>query len=110
GRRLSARRLMLDLPQPGSARHQQRQLGFRAVARAIVDVDDLEAHALVEVRGDFGDKRSNVAGLVAHRNNDGNRGRPAGGWFAHLNFPSARRSWSADTGAQVRTASFMGRS
>ena len=34
---------MLDLPQPRPARHQLRQLGFGAVGRAVVDVDDLEA-------------------------------------------------------------------
>ena len=37
---------MLDLSQPGPARHQPRQFGFGAVGRAVVDVDDLEAGPL----------------------------------------------------------------
>jgi len=46
-RRLSARRIVLDLPQPRAARHQQRQFGFGFIGRAVVDIDDLEAEAQV---------------------------------------------------------------
>src|SRR6516164_5023977 len=75
---------MLDLPQPWAARHQLTQFGFRAIGRAIVDVDDLKAAVLAERRRDLVDQRGDVAGLVPHRNDDRNNWRgPACKRFAH---------------------------
>src|SRR6266853_353795 len=84
---------MLELPQPGPARHQQGQLGFGAIARTVIDVNDLEARTLVEAGSDLGDQRSNVPGLVAHWDHNGNRGRhPAGRRVAHSSpLPSEAR-------------------
>jgi len=75
---------MLDLSQPWAALHQLRQFGFRAVGRAVVDVDDLKAAILAERGRDLLDQRGDVAGLVPHWNDDGNRWRlPACKRFAH---------------------------
>src|SRR6516162_6911018 len=75
---------MLDLPQPWAARHQLTQFGFRAVGRAVVDVDDLKAAVLAERGRDLVDQGGDVAGLVPHRNDDRNSWHlPACKRFAH---------------------------
>jgi hypothetical protein len=66
---------MLDLSQPWTARHQLSQRGLRAVARAIVDVDELEIDILVERGRDLVDQRRDVIGFVAYRHDDGNSRR-----------------------------------
>src|SRR5262249_18849446 len=66
---------MLDLSQPRTARHQFGQFGFRAIGRAIVDEDNLECDIPVERRRDLVDERRDVAGFIAHRNDDGNSRR-----------------------------------
>src|SRR5262249_3842980 len=73
--RLAARDIMLDLSQPWAARHQRGQCGLRAVARAIVDVDELEIDVLGEGSGDLVDERRDVVGFVAYRHDHGNSRR-----------------------------------
>src|SRR5436305_5610490 len=51
-RRLPARRGMLDLPQPGPLRLERVQRCFGCVSRAVVDVNEFEAPAAVQSRGD----------------------------------------------------------
>ncbi len=52
-------------------RHQARQLGLRAVGRAVIDIDDLERPLALQRGGDFGDQRRDIAGLIADRHDDG---------------------------------------
>src|SRR5712691_2532014 len=89
---------MLDMAQPRTARHQQRQLDFGAIGRAVVDVDDLERQALAERHSDLGNQRRNVAALVPHRDDDGN-GRPG---FAFALF--AHDDWTRSLGGMARAS------
>ena len=64
---------MLDLAQIGMLRHQRFQFVFGAVARTVIDIDDLEIAARQGAR-DFLDKRLDIAGFIANRHDDGNVG------------------------------------
>jgi hypothetical protein len=84
---------MLDLSQPWTARHQRGQCGLRAVARAIVDVDELEIDVLGEGSRDLVDERRDVVGFVADRHDHG-KSRRGGAYkrFTHdLPGTTARR-------------------
>ncbi len=69
-RRLAAGLRVADLPQPRMLRHQAAQFLLGGVARAVIDIDDLERAAL-QRGGDLGDQRRDIAGLVAHRHDHG---------------------------------------
>ncbi len=84
-RRLAAGLLVPHAAQPGILRHQPLELGLGAVARAVIDVDDLEPPLAVERGGDLGHQGRDIAGLVAHRHHDGT---PLDRWCSFLLVPS----------------------
>src|ERR1700722_10753043 len=63
---------MAHLAQIGAAFHGRGKPLRRCVRRTVVDVDDFVIPAAIERRSDLGDHRSDIFGLVAHGNNDGN--------------------------------------
>ena len=69
-RRLAAGLRVPDLPQPRPLRHQAAQFLLGRIARAVIDIDDLEGAAL-QRRGDLGDQWRDIAGFVAHRHDHG---------------------------------------
>src|SRR6476660_544575 len=72
-RRLAAGLLGTDKTQPGMPGHQLRKLRARRVARTVVNINDLERPLAVQGFGDFRHKRSDIAGLVAYRHDNGDR-------------------------------------
>ena len=72
-RRLAAGLLVPHAAQVRVLRHQPLELGRGAVARAVIDIDDLEGPLPVERLGDFRHQGRDIAGLVAHRHHNGNR-------------------------------------
>ena len=77
-RRLAARGLVPDLPQPWALRLECVHRGFGRVGRAVVDVDQLEDPAPVQHASDLIGERTDILGLIAHRNHHRNGGRVRG--------------------------------
>ena len=67
GRRLAARGLVPELPQPGSRRGQSRGLVPRTIVRSVVDHDHLERTDARQRAFDLVHERADIAGLVEHR-------------------------------------------
>src|SRR5262245_6172646 len=73
GGRLAAGLLVADTTKPGMLGHQLLKLGFRGVVGTIVNINDLERPLAVHGFGNFRHKRSDIAGLVAYRHDNGDR-------------------------------------
>ncbi len=64
---------MSDTTKPGMLGHQLLKLGFRSVAGAVVNINDLERPLAVQGFDNFRHKRSDIAGFVAYRHDNGDR-------------------------------------
>jgi hypothetical protein len=64
---------MADTTKPGMLGHQLLKLDFCSVAGTVVNINDLERPFAVQGFGDFRHKRSDIAGLVAYRHDNGDR-------------------------------------
>src|SRR6185437_10159905 len=93
-RALPGARAMPHQAQRGIVALQFFDLGDGAVARPVIDVDDLVIDTTAESGGDFTDQRRDVRRFVAHGDDDGEVHKTIDeGAYITANLPAIRRRW-----------------
>src|ERR1700722_4796460 len=95
------------MAQAGELLRQCPQFGGRAVARSIIDVDDLERREGRHRARDLADQRRDIAGFVAHGHDDRDTWQGAGRWWVGIGHRSVRPGSRAFYGAISARATLL---